>query len=86
MVNFTNILRAAFCTKVFPTAFWYLNFRFALFWRKKIIAKAALKMLVKLTPIRSYEKNENFPSEFNFNSLPIDVQRLSEFNRTDGSR
>jgi hypothetical protein len=31
-------------------AFLYLNFRFVLFWHKKICAKATLIMLVKLAP------------------------------------
>jgi hypothetical protein len=49
--NFSPIFYAwLFCTKVFSTAFFCLNFRFVLFWRKIISAKAALKMLVKLTP------------------------------------
>ncbi len=40
-----------FCTKVLCTTFLYLQFRFALFWRKNISAlKASLKMLVKLIP------------------------------------
>ena len=38
-----------FCTKVFCTAFMCLQFGFVIFWQKKIGAKAAHKMLVKLT-------------------------------------
>ena len=38
-----------FCTKDFRAAFLYLQCRFKLFWRKEIGAKAACKMLVKLT-------------------------------------
>ena len=38
-----------FQTKVFRAAFMYLYCRFVLFWRKEIGAKAACKMLVKLT-------------------------------------
>jgi len=37
------------CTKVFGTAFLYLLFGFVDFWHKNIGAKAARKMLVKLT-------------------------------------
>jgi hypothetical protein len=33
------------------TAFLYVKFRFVLFWRKNIRAKAVLKMLVKLTQV-----------------------------------
>jgi len=39
-----------FCTKVFCTAFMFLQFGFVIFWRKDLGAKAAYKMLVKLTP------------------------------------
>jgi hypothetical protein len=35
--------------KVLPAAYWYLYFRFVLIWTKNIGAKAAHKMLVKLT-------------------------------------
>ena len=38
-----------FCTKVFWAAFLYLHCRFVIFWCKEIGAKAARKMLVKLT-------------------------------------
>jgi hypothetical protein len=49
-VNFTNILRAAFSYQSFLRSFfmltnWICNFLAKGFWRK-----AALKMLVKLTP------------------------------------
>jgi hypothetical protein len=49
-VNFTNILQSAFCTKVFCAAFMCLQFGFVIFWQKNFGAKAAHKMLVKLTP------------------------------------
>jgi hypothetical protein len=49
-VNFTNILQAAFLSKVFCTAFICLQFGFVIFWQKDFGAKAAHKMLVKLTP------------------------------------
>ena len=39
-----------FCTKVFRAAYLYLRLRFVDFWQKEIGAKAALKMLVKLSP------------------------------------
>jgi hypothetical protein len=48
-VNFTNILRELFGTKVLPAAFLYLHFRFVLFWCKNIGAKAVRKFEVKLT-------------------------------------
>jgi len=48
-VNFTNILRAAFFTKVFCAAFLYLQFGYVIFWLKNVGAKAVHKMLVKLT-------------------------------------
>jgi len=38
-----------FCSKVFCTAFLYLQFGFVFFWQKKICTKGAQKMLVKLT-------------------------------------
>ncbi len=44
------IARSFCCPKVMNAAFLCLHFRFVLFWSKKIGAKAALKMLVKLTP------------------------------------
>jgi len=47
--NFTNILRAAFCLKVFCADFMCLQIGIAIFWRKEISAKAGCKMLVKLT-------------------------------------
>ena len=45
-----TIYEQLFCTKVFWAAFLYLHCRFKLFRRKEIGAKAARKMLVKLTP------------------------------------
>ena len=42
-----------FCTQVFCEAFLYLQFGFVFFWHKEIGAKAARKMLVKLTTDRS---------------------------------
>ncbi len=49
-VYFTNILRAAFSYESFFAAFMCLQFGFVIFWRKDFGAKAAHKMLVKLTP------------------------------------
>ena len=57
-VNFINILRAAFCSKVFRAALLYLYCKFVLFWRREIGAKAVRKMLVKLT--REGEDEGNF--------------------------
>jgi len=48
-VNFINILHTNFCTKVYGAAFIYLPFGFEIYWRMNIGAKAACKMLVKLT-------------------------------------
>ena len=44
-----HFMSSFFCTKVFWAAFLYLRLRFVFFWRKDIGAKAACKMLVKLT-------------------------------------
>jgi hypothetical protein len=49
-VNFTNILQQLFHTKVLCALFMCLQFGFVIFWPKDIGAKAAHKMLVKLTP------------------------------------
>ena len=47
-VNFTKILRAAFSYESVLSSFSLLRARFVFFWQKKIGAKAARKMLVKL--------------------------------------
>ncbi len=39
-----------FCTKVLRKIFLFLDFRFVLFWRKNIGAKASRILLMKLTP------------------------------------
>jgi hypothetical protein len=49
-VNFTNISQAAFLYENFCAAFMCLQFGFVSFWQKDFGAKAAHKMLVKLTP------------------------------------
>ena len=49
-VNFTNILRADFSYKSFCAAFMCLQFGFVIFWQNDFGAKAAHKMLLKLTP------------------------------------
>ena len=49
-VNVTNILQAAFCTKVF----YVLQFDFAILWQTEIGKKAPHKMFVKLTPRWNY--------------------------------
>ena len=46
-----------FCTKDFRAAFMYLHCRFKLFRRKEIGAKAARKMLVKLTTGKHFHKD-----------------------------
>ncbi len=48
-VNFTITLWAAFCTKDFCTGFMCLQFGFVISCQKKIVTRAARKMLVKLT-------------------------------------
>jgi hypothetical protein len=45
----STLYRQRFCTKVFCTTFLYLHFVFVTFGGKEIGAKAARKMLVKLT-------------------------------------
>jgi hypothetical protein len=47
-MNLTNVLKATFCTKVFCSAFLYLQFGFVIFWQKNIGAKTARKVMVKL--------------------------------------
>jgi hypothetical protein len=49
-VNFTNIYKQIFRTKVISAAFFVPKALANTFWHKKIGKKAALKMLVKLTP------------------------------------
>jgi hypothetical protein len=58
-VNFINILQAAFHTKVLCTPFMCLQFGFVIFWPKDFGAKAAHKMLVKLTPQDYYFSPRN---------------------------
>jgi hypothetical protein len=55
IVNFTNIYKQLFHTKVLCTPFMCLQFGFVIFWQKDFGAKAAHKMLVKLTPGKSYK-------------------------------
>jgi hypothetical protein len=49
-VNFTNILQAAFYYQSSLCIFYVLTVMFVIFWQKDFGAKAAHKMLVKLTP------------------------------------
>jgi hypothetical protein len=49
-VNFTNILQAAFYFQSSLRTFYVLTIMFVIFWQKDFGAKAAHKMLVKLTP------------------------------------
>jgi hypothetical protein len=51
-VNFTNILQAAFYYQSSLAPFMCLQIGFVIFWQKDFGAKAAHKMLVKLTPDR----------------------------------
>jgi len=44
----------SFCAKVFGTALRCLQFGFVIFWEKDVGAKAACKMLVKLTPVVNF--------------------------------
>jgi hypothetical protein len=53
-VNFTNILRAAFLYESFLRSFYVLTIWVCIFWQKDFGAKAAHKMLVKLTPRNLY--------------------------------
>jgi hypothetical protein len=49
-VNFTNILSAPFSYKSFLRSFYVLTYWACNFWQKNFGAKAAHKILVKLTP------------------------------------
>ncbi len=49
-VNFTNVLRAAFTYVSFVHSFLCLCFRFVLYWRKTVGAKAVFRTLMKLNP------------------------------------
>jgi hypothetical protein len=49
-VNVTNILRAAFSYEIFLRSFYVFTIWVCNFWQKDFGAKAAHKMLVKLTP------------------------------------
>jgi hypothetical protein len=50
IVNFTNILQAAFSYQISLRTFYVLTIWVCIFWQKDFGAKAAHKMLVKLTP------------------------------------
>jgi hypothetical protein len=49
-LNFTNVLRAAFTHGSCARRFLCLSYRFVLYWRKTVGAKAARRTLVKLIP------------------------------------
>jgi hypothetical protein len=49
-VNFINIIQAAFSYQSSLCTVYVLQFGFVIFWQKDFGAKAAHKMLVKLTP------------------------------------
>jgi hypothetical protein len=51
--QFHQHFACSFVYKIFANRFLYLHFRFVL-WRKNIDSKAALKMLVKLTPMVNF--------------------------------
>jgi hypothetical protein len=65
--DFINILRAYFLYK--SKAFLYLQFVFVIFHRKNIGAKAARKMLVKLTTARRVRPEELATLETDFSNL-----------------
>jgi hypothetical protein len=79
MVNFTNILHV----KVLRAAFLFLHLRYVVFWRKNIGAKAALKMLVKLTTEKDYNSKliniswVTMSSEQSFHSNLLSSQKSS---------
>jgi len=66
-VNFTNVLHANFCIKEFQAAFFNSQFGFEIFWHKNIGAKAAHKMLMKLTTVVNF--NNKFMYNFNERTL-----------------
>ncbi len=49
-VNYITFYAPIFRMKFLLSAFLYLHFMLVLFWQNNISAKAALKMLMKLTP------------------------------------
>ncbi len=93
--NFTNIYEQLFCTKMFLSAFLYLQFGFVNFFRTNTTTKAACRKLVKLTsrsmgnlPVMSPEPGSasifgpqfsNYFISFNLNTN-ISVKRIYLFN------
>ncbi len=73
-VNYSNMLRAAFFTNVFCTAFMCLELEFVIFWRKDLGAKPAHKMLVKLSP--GCQKNQGKYNSLCLFSLSLRHRRL----------
>jgi hypothetical protein len=69
-----------FCVKVFCAPFMYLQFGFVIFWRNDFGAKAAHKMLVKLTPCVG-----DFRSRFQARPTSICRRRSSSGSRVPGS-
>ena len=72
-MSISPIFYELFCTKVFCAAFMCLQFGFVIFWQKDFGAKAAHKMLVKLTPgapvgIRFLQKYSKTICRLNWNS------------------
>ncbi len=70
--NSPTCFEQLFCLKVFSEEFHYLQFGFVIFWQKSVGVKAALKMLVKLTP--------GFPSEVEHVGQDVHVICKKSFN------
>ena len=70
--------------KVFCTAFMCLQFGFVIFWQKDFGAKAAHKMLVKLTPVISIETHEDIILEL-INSRFIPELTKKMFNKLENA-
>ena len=72
-VNFTNIYKRIFCTKVFCAAFLCLEFRFVIFCWKKFCINVAQKLLVKLTKGEGemFEKSRYWHHHFSLLNLSL---------------
>jgi len=69
-----------FCTKVFFTAFLWLLFGFVIFWHKTIGAKAARKMLMKLTTSHKFFRSKVLIfHSFGNRTGPNLIKRLSAY-------
>ncbi len=73
-------------TKVLCTAFNCLQFGFVIFWQKDFGAKAAHKMLVKLTPASKAVARTVIMEQIIFERLPLiregDTEKVSHFKRS----